>query len=215
VYGACRPLVNLLLFAAAKSADASLHWLEIGTARDAVVGPDPARLDWIDAHHHWTVDASEAFRLDHARANAALFELVRADEPPETLARLADFLRLPSPIQRILSEGPTSERPAVIAVANADRTADAFPAASLPHILDALSWAGFSLFVGYCGDAPATRSCFRTVLRIDGESVERWDEARLTIESAPGGDPLRRGAAVRLGDLPFAADVLRRATGLP
>lgn len=203
--------MNLLLFAAAQAADPSPHWLEVRTPVDAVSVPDPVDLGWIDDRHHWTVDPSEAFSLDNGPANAALFQLVRDDEPPETLARLTEFLRLPPRMQKILSEGAPADRGAVIAVANADRTAEAFPSASLPPILEALAWAGYSLFVAYCGAAPDGRRRFGTVLRVEGESVERWNDARLIVESAPGRGGLGPTAAVRLSEMPFAAQVLRRA----
>lgn len=212
LYGSCRPLVNLLLFATAEAANPSFHWLEIRAPLDSGPELEPVGLGWIDEQRLWTADPSEALAPDNARANAALFELVRDDEPPETLARLSEFLRLPPRVQQILARMPPSQPPGVIAVANADRAKLPSPDANVPPILNAVAWAGYSLFVGYCGPPPSVRTRFATVLRVDGDSVYRWADARLTLEGGTGRGGLRPNTPVRLADLPFAARVLRRAT---
>ncbi len=211
VYGPSSPLVNLVLFALAEEANASFHWLDIRKSGDQPPQYDPARLGWIDERRSWTADPFDAFAMENARANAALFELVRADEPSATLVRLTEFLRLPDTMQKILSEAPVAGKPGVLAVANAQRTATAFPSATLSPILDAMAWAGYSLFVGFAGAPPSARRNFSYVLRIDGESPERWRESTLTLE----GDLPMGAIAAResrpLSTLPFAARVLRRA----
>src|SRR5208282_2537111 len=147
VYGTSRPLVNLLLYALAEEANASFHWLDIRPSGEAPPELDPARLGWIDERRVWTVDPLDALAPDNARANAALFELVREDEPPATLARLSDFLRLPERLQQILAEMASTGRPGVLAVANVHRTGKSFPDSTLVPILEAIAWAGYSLFV--------------------------------------------------------------------
>ncbi len=211
VYGPCRPLVNLLLYAAAETAGPPFHWLDIREPSAEIEKLDPAELGWIDAGHLWAVDPVEAFAPDNARANAALFELIRSDEPPETLARLSEFLRLPARLQQILARDPRSAGPGVIAVANADRTRRAFSEGLLPPILEAVAGAGFALYVGYGGSGPAAREAFQSVLRVDGPRLERWADATVTLERGRGLAGLRPREPARIADLPSLRSVLQRA----
>jgi hypothetical protein len=203
--------VNLLLFAVAKERAPSFHWLDIRAPGDLSAELDPARLGWIEEQRLWTVDPPEAFAPDNARANAALFELIREDEPPALLTRLSDFLRLPPSMQRILAEDPGRGKAAVLAVANADRTTDVLSEASLVPILDAVAWAGYSLYVGFQGPPPPLRAHFGSVLWVDGADPRQWEDAAITLERGPSVAGLRAGEPARLLDLPFASTVLRRA----
>ncbi len=212
LYGSSRELVNVLLFAAAREGNRTVHWLDIRTSREPTPALDPTALGWIDEDHLWTVDPAEALAPAPDRAGAALFEVVRKDEPPETLARLTDFLRLPARIQRILAEPPTEGAPRAIAVANADRARGAFPAATLPPILEAVAGAGYALLVGFDGPPPGGRHLFDTVVRVDGASVRRWTEATLVVERGRPWPGTPGGTRRPLPELPFAAEALRRAT---
>jgi hypothetical protein len=211
LYGRSRPLVNLLLYALAEKENAGFHWLDIRTPQEESEELDPAQLGWIDEKHLWKVDRLDAFTPNNVPANAALFELVRDDEPPETLARLSDFLRLPDAMQQILAEPPAGGGPGVLAVANAHRTADAFPVSTLAPILEALRWAGYSLLVGFAGSPPAVRAEFDRVIRVDGSGPGTWTTAELVLEAGPSMVGLASEGTARLVDLPFVARVLRRA----
>ncbi len=211
VYGTSRPLVNLVLYALAEDANAAFHWLDVRPSGEAPPELDPARLGWIDQRRVWTVDPLDALAPDNARANAALFELVRADEPPTTLARLSDFLRLPERMQQILAEMVSTGKPGVLAVANVHRTGKRFPDSTLGPILEAIAWAGYSLFVGYAGPEPSVRARFAHAVRVEGENPRRWRSAKLTLEGDSPMGALRVGEPTVLADLPFVARVLERA----
>ncbi len=211
MYGPSSSLVNLVLFALAEEANPSFHWLDIRRSDERPPEYDPARLGWIDERRSWTVNPFDAFAMENARANAALFELVRKDEPSATLVRLSEFLRLPDTMQRILSEAPAAGKPGVLAVANVQRAAPAFPSATLPPILDAMAWAGYSLFVGYAGPPSSARQNFDHVLRVDGEAPACWRESSITLEGpSPMGD-LTPQQPRALAELPSTARVLNRA----
>ena len=169
----------------------------------------------MDDRRLWTVGALDALAPDNARANAALFELVRDDEPPATLARLSDFLRLPERMQQILAEMPSTSKPGVLAVANMERAMSAFPASTLPTILDAIAWAGYSLYVGYSGPAPSARTRFAHVLKVDGESPRHWRAAKLTVEGSAPMHGVPAGQPIPLSEIPFVARVLERAVPEP
>jgi hypothetical protein len=213
VYGPNRPLVNLVLFAMAERASRALHWLELRAASEPTPDLAPSRLGWIAHDHLWIVDPLQAWATAAGRADATLREVIRSDESPETLAQLSAFLRLPEEIRRILTAEPPAQQPGVLAIANSDRTPPGVAEGALPPMWSAIDGAGFSLFVGFGGSPPEARSRFESVLRVDGPSPYRWREATVTLErgSAPG--VLQEGETVGLGDLPFAARVLRRAVG--
>lgn len=211
VHGRSRPLVNLLLYAVAENANPRFHWLDIRPHGETPPHWDPVRLGWLESDRVWTADPAGGLEPDHAKANAALFELVRSDEPPETLAHLADFLRLPSPVQEILGEltGPSGS--SLLAVANADRISGAFPDDTLDPILSAFEWAHCSLFVGYTGTSPRAAEHFSHVLRIEGDSPTLWRSARIHFEREAAGGPGRKPGAVSPSDLPFVDRVFRKA----
>lgn len=211
VHGRSRPLVNLLLYAVAQNANPEFRWLDIRAAADAPPHWDPVRLGWIESTHVWTADPVGGLEPDHVRGNAALFEVVRSDEPPETLAQLADFLRLPSKVQEILGEMTPAGDGNVLAVANADRISESFPESTLAPILAAFAWAHCSLFVGYTGPPPHAAQHFSHVVRIEGDSPTLWRNARIHFErdGLPGGS--RPGSTVSPSEVPFVERVFRRA----
>ncbi len=211
IHGADRSMVNLLLYALAAEADPRLHWLDVRSDGELPSDWDPVRMGWLDARHAWSTDPERDLVPDHARANAAIFELVRSDEPPATLARLVDFLRLPDTMQRIVGEMSPAGGAHLLAVANADRIAGSFPDAVLAPILDAFEWARCSLFVGFTGRDPPGVSRFTHVVRIEGGSPARWTDARITFEREALFDGLRTGGIASPADLPSVARVFRRA----
>jgi hypothetical protein len=211
VYGDNRPLVNLLLYALGEEADPSLHWLEIRGPSDEPSEWDPVRLGWVPPGHAWSTDPHEGLAPDHARANAAIFELVRSDEPPVTLTRLAEFLRLPEPMQRILGEMEPPNGSRLLAVANTDRIQGSLPEPVLGPILDAFEWVRCSLFVGHTGPNPPAISRFTHVVRIEGDSPERWPQARIHFEREALFEGARVSGVASPSDLPSVERVFRRA----
>lgn len=211
VYGEDRDLVNLLLFALAEQADRDLHWLEVRDDRGGADGWDAARAGWVDPQHAWTTDPVRDLVPDHARANAAIFELVRSDEPPAMLARLADFLRLPETMQRIIGEMAPAGGAHLLAVANSDRIAGRFPDSVLGPILDAFEWARCSLFVGYAGTNPPKSSRFTHIVRIERGSRADWRQARIFFEREALFAGTRTGGIASPLDLPPVARVFERA----
>jgi hypothetical protein len=212
VYGADRDLVNLVLYALAEEVSPGFRWLQVRAPGEPVSAWDPVTMGWIGSERVWSIDALDGLEPDHARANAAIFELVRSDEPPATLQRLADFLRLPETLQRIVSELSPSTAPHLLVVANSDRIAGAIPDATIGPILDALEWARCSLFAGFVGSNPPANAHFTHVVRVDGDSPARWQEARIHFERESLFKGARLGGAASPLDLPSVARVFRRAS---
>lgn len=213
VYGSDRDLVNLVLFALAEEANPRFRWLQIRAPNETPSAWNPVGRGWLGHDRVWSIDAVEGLSPDTARANAAIFELVRSDEPPATLLRLADFLRLPDTMQRIVSELSPASAPHLLAVANTDRIAGSIPDSTIGPILDALEWARCSLFAGFVGANPPSNAQFTHVVRVEGGSPARWQETQIHFERESLFEGARTGGTASPMDLPSVARVFRRASG--
>jgi len=215
VYGPSRALVNLTLFALAQATTPEFQWLDIGVPGEERTPVDPVRLGWIPEERLWLIERPDALRPDDLTANLALFGLIRSDEPPTTLAQVAEFLRLPQVSQRILATRPSDGRPGALAVTNAHRVMAVFPPDRVPPILSVHRNAGFSVFVGYADSAGPGRFLFDFVIRLDGEHAAGWKSSQMVCEKGITAGPLRDGRPVRLSEIPIVARVLTKAKFSP
>ncbi|MGA7476526.1 MAG: hypothetical protein WBW47_04825 [Thermoplasmata archaeon] len=213
VYGPHRSLVNLTLFALATATNPEFEWVEIGEPKDDRPLFDPVQLGWIPEDRVWLVDHPDALRPDDLSANLSLSRTIRSDEPPEILAQITEFLRLPDRSQRILATRPPQGKPGVVAIANAHRVERNFAASRVPSILTVHRNAGFSVLVGY-SEAPGTgRKLFDFVFHLDGadQNVADWRKNHLVCERGITSGPLRDSRPVLLDDVPILSGVLSRA----
>lgn len=211
VYGDSRPMVNLLLYALAEDAMPDFHWLDFRPDSEPPAEWDPAGLGWLNSRRAWVADPEEGLSPDNARANAAIFELIRSDEPPEVLARLTDLLRLPPRIRHVLEAISAAGEPSLLAVANVDRVSESIPEVALAPIVAAFAWLRCSLYVGYAGARAPRLADFSTVLRIDGTSPYRWRDARVHFERGTSAERPGGTDGVLCTDLPFLGRVFQRA----
>ncbi len=211
VYGTSRPMVSLLLYAVAAESVPLFHWLDVRSSSESLSEWDPAKLGWLDSRYSWVADPGVGLAPDNAPANAAIFELIRSDEPPEVLGKLTEFLRLPPTIQDILAAMSPAAGPNLLAVANVDRVSGAIPDAALGPILAAFASLRCSLMVGYAGPTPPRTGAFATVLRIEGGPPSAWREAQVHFEKGKVVEPARPGEGVLCSKLPFVERVFQRA----
>ena len=213
VSGTSRPLVNLTLFALASATNPDFHWVEIGSPSEPRTPCDPIRLGWIPENRLWVVDPPRSLRPDDASASIPLHEMIRSDEPPDSIRHLTEFLRLPDLSQRILSSHTPNGRPGVVAVTNAQRVEEAFSAERVAPVLAVHSQAGFSVMVGSAKPAGRGRELFDFVFRLQGHDVEiaDWKHNELVCERGISSGPLRELRPLRLDQIPLLAEVLSRA----
>lgn len=213
VYGARRPLVNLTLFALATTTNPDFEWVEIGVPKEDRTLFEPVQLGWIPEDRLWRVDQPDALLPDDRSANLSLVGTIRSDEPPEILAQMIEFLRLPDRSQRILATRPPEDKPGVVAVANAQRAEGTFAASRVPSILAVHRNAGFSVFVGYAESPGPGRDLFDFVFHLNGENenVADWRKSQLVCERGITSGPLRDSRSVPIEEIPILADVLSRA----
>lgn len=212
VYGRPRTLVNLVLFALAEATNPEFQWVEIGMPEEGRPPLDPAALGWVPKGRLWVVEHPDSLRPDDLSANRALFGLIRSDEPPEALAQVAEFIRLPDVSQRILASRPPDGQPGAVAVVNAHRVMSTFSADRVPSILEVHRNAGFSVLVGYTESAGPGKALFDFVFRLDGDGATDWKNALLVCEKGIASGPLRDGRPVHLEEIPILAELLSRAT---
>jgi hypothetical protein len=217
VYGPSRPLVNLLLFALARSVNPDFAWVDIGSPKQERTPCDPVRLGWVPEDRLWLVNLPELVEPDTRSARLPLFEMIRSDESPEVLTHVTEFLRLPDISQRILSDRPSSDQPGVVAVANIHRVAAVFSSDRVPRILNLHREAGFSVLAGYAGLAGSGRDHFDYVFRVQGEDEGflDWKKNQLVCERGISSGPLGGLRPVRLEEIPLVAEVVARARPHP
>jgi hypothetical protein len=212
VYGGSRPLVNLVLYALGSNANPRLLWLDVRPKSEPRSQWDPVRMGWLDERRVWSAEPDRALAPDAASERVAIFDVVRADEPPAMLARLAEFLRLPPTIQEILAEMPPSGHTNVLAVANVDRISGSFPAQTLAPILSAFAWARCSLYVGFAGTTPPAVAPFSHVVRVEGSSPANWRDGQVHFEKGQFTDGPAAGTSLAIGQLPYLERVFRQAS---
>lgn len=214
VYGQSRALVNLTLFTLASATNPRFQWVEIALPKGERVAPDPVQLGWIPEDQLWRVDQPEVLGPDERSADLPIFDMIRSDEAPETLALVAQFLRLSDTSQRILSTGPVDGRPGVVAITNAHRLEGSLAQDRVAPILAVHRAAGFSVLVAYSEAAGTGRSLFDFVFHLQGGSVDAsdWPNCQLVCERGITTGPLRGGRPVGLAEIPMLADILARAT---
>lgn len=218
VYGPSLSVVNLTLYAFAHAANPKFLWVNIRARNEPIFAGDPAALGWVPREQLLTFDRPEAIRPNATVAAAAVSQLIAADEPTTSLNRLLEFVQLPDFTQCLLAEKPSDGRPGLLAVPNTHALTSTFTTTRVEAIIDAHVQAGYSLFVGYPErfdghhqPAGPARNAFDYVFRVGGESFQSWAESRLVCEKGLADGPFRAGSEHTLLDLPFVADVFRRA----
>lgn len=205
--GEDRPLLNWVALALASSADPGFLWLDVRALGGLVADTDPLSGHVIPPERLAVLRPS-ALTPDDTKANIGVSAVVRADEPPENLQILLDFLRLPERTQARLSEMVASGQPRVAVLSNAHRLGGYYPVESIGPMLRAIQATGvISLFT--FADAPNDgRFAFDIVLRLEGRDPKAWRQATLRVEKGLESGPFRTDTTYRLAELDPVAKVL-------
>jgi hypothetical protein len=208
VCGSDRPLLNWVAFALASVSDPAFIWTDIRLEGEVLADTDPLSRRLIPRDRLNVVRPSELERSDPTVVEGSV---VRADEPPETLRRLVDFLRLPVHTQRLLSGGPPGGQPMVLVLSNAQRIVALYPTTSdVAPTVRAIVETGTTLIMTFADAAPEGRLAFETVLHLEGTDARKWREAGLRAEKGPSPGPLGAGTRYRLGEFEPVATILSR-----
>lgn len=209
VYGDCRPVVNGVAFAMADMLDLAPFWLEV---RDGKGGDESnaATVGWIPSDRFFISQEGSGLEPNHGIANLALWTIVRSDEPAEELAKLTDFLRLPTLLQEMIGRWTPDSSPRAVVVANAERIKHLFPRepGELRRLLSTILEHSASLVVTHTGQPGDGRFGFNAVFRVHATSFESWNEGTLECEKGRARGPFSIGRPRRLADIPSVARIL-------
>jgi hypothetical protein len=209
VHGSPRTLLLRVAYALAHANDPNFYWVDVQDSNEAVEPPGPVELGWIPADHLFIVSRAEA-RPQDAVSNLALWTVIRSDEPRSVLGGLTDFLRLPAPIQEVLSAyGRDDSRP-IFMIANGDRVRPYYPstAEGVHTFVDSMVRAGVIPMFAVLSPSRAGRFAFDMVLEVQAPDLAHWREGTLVCEQSYPGASFQRGLAVRLDSIPALAGIL-------
>ncbi len=147
---------------------------------------------------------------DELAGNVALGGLMRSEAEEGLVRRFADFLRLPSQTQDMISRLPREGPSPVLVLSGGQRLAALYPPEKVGPTIRSIVQFGGSMLMTWA-EAPAeNRLEFERVLHVRGFESSKWRDAVLTVEKGWSTGPLRTGAELRLGDVAPVAMVLGR-----
>jgi len=204
LWGPSRAVLNRVLFAMVRAVDPDPLWLDLAGSPSPEGDPSPVDLAWIRSERLFLADEPSATKPQDAVANMALLSIVRADEPPATIARLADFVRLPPIAQEIISRMGPGERLHALAIANADRVRSQYPATveGVRPIVTAFLEAPLLPFFAAQGTPGPGRMAFDFVFEVRAVDLAHWKDGVILPEKAPSSTGVRVGVPIRLLDVP-------------
>ncbi|MCI4360729.1 MAG: hypothetical protein L3J91_03425, partial [Thermoplasmata archaeon] len=106
-----------------------LFWTDVALRGAVGQDVDPLTSTLLPPDRVSVVFANELERDEPSArlADAAVGGVLRADESPEMLRRIAGFLRLPAHTQELLSRVPSGGPPPIIVLSNAHRMVALYP----------------------------------------------------------------------------------------
>jgi hypothetical protein len=213
VAGTDRSLLKWVVLALLEPCSDRSYWTDVRLEGEELEPADPIRLNAIPADRLHVLSPQQ-LRQDDAdarRAESAAAVMLHADEPPESVRRIFEFLRLPEHTQQRIVSTFAGDAPAVLVLANAQRLIGLYPADAVGPIVHAIVDAGACVVALWSEALPTARSAFDVVLHVDGRTPADWRNARIRCEKGLAAGPLAHGVQVRLGDLPPVAEVLARS----
>jgi len=212
IVGNDRALLNWVAYAVAVFHDPGFLWTDVRYPGQEVDADDPMARKVIPPAQ-MVVRHPDELRPSDASANVAVSAVVRADEPPENLRRLLDFLRLPQPTQQALSYSRPGGRLPVVVLSNSHRLAAFYPADAVTSTVRTILESGAILVMTFADSPPRGRVAFDTLLNVHGSVEDGWRRAKVKVEAAPAEGPFRTGTEPSLGELLPFAEILSRALG--
>jgi hypothetical protein len=216
LYGRSRAVVNRLLYAMARAIDPEPIWLDLSPG---ALGPGddagPVELGWVPRERLFvTWDIREA-RPQSAVGQSALMRVVRADDPSGSVARLADFVRLPPIAQEVISRVDVGVPRHALAVANSDRVRRDYPNTidGVRPIVTQLLEAPLCPLFGVQGVPGPGRMAFSYVFEVRAADVAHWRDGTLVVEKTPRDAPIPNGQEIRLIEIPGLEKVFGAAQG--
>jgi len=206
LHGSNRALLNWVMFAVLDRSHPGFWWTDVRLREERLDPLDPLARHVIPEDHLGVI-APTVLQREPDRS-ATLATMIRPDEPPPSLQRVMEFLRLPKHTQELISSRPATKRPAQVALSNCHRLAAIFPAGSVEPTVRAILASGVSLALTWADALPASAQHFDFVLGVEGSGPANWQQATLHCEIGNSSGLARAGQRFKLGELRPIAEVL-------
>ena len=143
---------------------------------------------------------------------AAIWRIVRSDDPEREVAPYADFLRLPPVTQKLIAGMAPTAGQRALAFANSDRVREYYPRKpeEVRPFIDAEIAAGVVPLYGLTGPSGPGRMALDFVLEVRTLDLRHWREGTLLCEKAPPASPFRSGEHYPLSSIPSVAAAFTR-----
>ena len=210
ISGNSRALLNWVAYALAAASDPEFVWTDVRLSEESIASDDLLSRDRIPVERLHLVAPSE-LTPDDATANMAVSTVIRADEPPEDLRRLTEFLRLPIRTQRVLEQASGEGPPRVVVLSNGHRLVAIYSnTAMVTSAVHAIVSSGVAFIMTFADSPPGGRLAFETVIHVDGGDPTAWRLAKIRVEKAPIGGVFTAGSELLLTDVESVATVLHQ-----
>jgi hypothetical protein len=213
IAGTNRSLLKWVALAVFAPYSSRVYWTDVRLQGEVLDPLDPISLKKIPADRVQVVHPRE-LRTDEQEARlveAAAATMFRSDEPPESLRRITDFLRLPPHTQERISRTTSVDEPTILVASNAHRLAGLYPPENTEPMIRAILDSGTCIVLLWADAVASLRSSFDIVLNVDGSGPSEWREATLTCEKGISSGPRGAGTPCRLSDLGSVARILEKS----
>lgn len=220
ISGGSRTLLKWFTFAALAPYSARVYWTDVRFPGEILDPLDPMALHAIPEESVHVLPPLQLGPDDQGarQADAAAATMIRSDEPPESVQRLVEFLRMPSHAQELISSTGNPQAPSILVTANSQRLASIYSEDRIAPLMRVMLEAG-TCQVALWAEAPTqVISIFDILIQVEGSGPAEWRSA--TVECVKGIDrgPLAVGSVTRLGDLlpipgPLENAISRRRAG--
>jgi hypothetical protein len=213
-WGENRTTVTALAVALALRTGAPLVWLEIRDPSGRKDEYESLLGSRIPPSKRYITRSPEELAPELGASDMAVWKLVRADEPKETVSNLIDFLRLPTPVQELAAEMVPKRGWAVLLVTNADRITPLYPEEleSTRAFTDALKRQGVKVVTAFSGPERKDRFVYDHVYRVEGPADAAWNSGLLRREKGAPSEGEGPGGTTPVADA-LVLQLLRTGTG--
>lgn len=208
--GGSRSLVKWVALALLDPYATRVYWTDVRLEGEVPEPEDPIAGNAVPADrvHILNPRQLQQDESDARRAEAAAAVMIHADEPPQSVRRIFQFLRLPEHSQQRIVSTFAGDEPAILVLSNAQRLSGLFPPEAVGPMVSAIVDAGACIVTLWSEALPGARSAFDIVLLLEGNGPSSWRSASLRCEKGLAQGPLAHGVTVRLDALEPVASVL-------
>lgn len=212
IAGASRPLLEWVALALLEPYSPRVYWTDVRFEGEVPDPLDPLVMGVVPEErvHELSPRQLQSGDVEARRAEAAATTVLRSDEPPALAHRVFDFLRLPQHSQQRIASTFSSDEPAILVVANAQRIAGNFPPEAVAPMIRSIVDAGASIVALWAEALTEGRTAFDVIVHVEGTTPAEWRSATLRCEKGLSAGPLAHAVTVPLVDLPAVAALFQR-----